>query len=55
MGTQHSVYINDRELDLWRRAQDHARRHRLAMNALIMTALEAYLEQHDQPEPRRKR
>jgi hypothetical protein len=43
MGKQVSVYVRDEDLDLWERAERYARKRRLAVSALIMTALEHYL------------
>jgi hypothetical protein len=44
MGMTKAVYVRDEDLDLWDRAERYARARRLAMSALIMTALERYLE-----------
>lgn len=46
MGKQVSVYIRDEDLELWERAEAHARRHRMPMSGLVMTALEEYLARH---------
>lgn len=50
MGKQVSVYIRDEDLALWERAEVHARRHRMPVSGLVMTALEEYLARHD-PKP----
>jgi hypothetical protein len=43
VGRQVSVYIRASDLELWRRAEEYAREHRLAVSALVMLALERYL------------
>jgi predicted transcriptional regulator len=47
MGTQRTVYVRESDIPLWRRAEEFAKVRRLAMSALIMTALEDYLDRHD--------
>jgi post-segregation antitoxin (ccd killing protein) len=42
-----NIYVRDADLALWERAERYARERRLTMSALIMTALEAYLRDHD--------
>lgn len=50
-----SVYIRAADLPLWERAEDYARRNRLAVSALVLAALETYLAEHDPPaRPRRR-
>ena len=44
MGHQVSVYVRDDDLDVWERAERYAKARRLSMSALIMTALEWYLD-----------
>lgn len=44
---QKAVYVRDEDLDLWQRAEAYAKARRLPMSALVMTALEAYLADHD--------
>lgn len=54
MGKQVSVYVRDEDLALWERAEAHARRHRMPVSGLVMTALEEYLARHsasDSPRP----
>jgi hypothetical protein len=43
MGRQVSVYVREQDLALWERAERYARERRLAMSALVLTALERYL------------
>jgi hypothetical protein len=50
MGKQVSVYVREDDLPLWERAERFARSRRLAISALVLTALEAYLAEHD-PRP----
>lgn len=47
MGKQVSVYIRDEDLDLWRRVEEYARRHRMPVSGLVLTALEQYLESQE--------
>jgi hypothetical protein len=49
MGRQVSVYVRDEEIPLWERAEGHARKHRMAMSALVMAALERYLDDECPP------
>ena len=44
VGRQVSVYVRDADSELWARAERYARRRRLPMSALVMAALEAYLD-----------
>lgn len=48
MGMAKAVYVRDDDVDLWARAERYAKVRRLTMSALVLTALERYLE--DQPE-----
>lgn len=41
--------MRSEDRQLWKQAEEHARRRRLSMSALVMTALEAYLAEHDKP------
>jgi hypothetical protein len=54
MGKQVSVYVRDDDLELWERAEKYARKHRMPVSGLIMAALEAYLSDQGQPEPKSK-
>jgi hypothetical protein len=47
-----NVYVRDADLALWARAEQFARDRRLTMSALIMTALEVYLAERDEPPAR---
>ena len=47
MGKQVSVYVRDEDVELWERAERFAKARRLPMSALVMTALESYLAEHD--------
>lgn len=47
MGKQVSVYVRDDDLALWERAEEHARKRRMPVSGLILTALEEYLTRHD--------
>lgn len=47
MGKQVSVYVRDEDLPLWERAEEHARRRRMPVSGLVMTALEEYLARHE--------
>lgn len=49
-GGQVSVYVRAEDRPLWERAEEHARKRRLSMSALVMTALEEYLERHETAE-----
>lgn len=44
MGEARSIYVRDADRSLWERAEAYARARRLTMSALIMNALQAYLE-----------
>lgn len=44
MGIQKGIYVKDDDIDLWERAEAYARARRITMSALIMNALERYLE-----------
>lgn len=44
MGKQVSVYVRNEDLAVWDRAERYAKARRLSMSALIMTALEKYLD-----------
>jgi hypothetical protein len=50
MGYAKAVYIRDEEVELWERAEKYAKARRLTMSALILTALEQYL--NDEQETR---
>jgi post-segregation antitoxin (ccd killing protein) len=52
-GEQKTIYVRASDVDLWRRAESYARARRLTMSALIMTALEAYLDQQQGASDRR--
>jgi hypothetical protein len=45
MGLAKSLYVRDEDLDLWEQAERYARTRRLSMSALVMTALERYLDE----------
>jgi hypothetical protein len=49
MGLHKAVYVRDQDVVLWERAERYARERRLAMSALVLTALEEYLAEHDPP------
>jgi hypothetical protein len=53
-GEQKAIYVRASDLELWRRAEAYARARRLTMSALIMTALEAYLDQEEDASERRR-
>jgi hypothetical protein len=40
-----TIYVRVEDQDLWQRAEAYAKAGRLSMSALIMTALEKYLNQ----------
>ena len=44
VGTTKAIYVRDSDADLWARAEDFAKARRLPMSALIMNALERYLD-----------
>lgn len=52
-GEQKAIYVRASDLELWRRAESYARARRLTMSALIMSALEAYLDQDEDAPDRR--
>jgi len=52
MGKQISVYVRDDDLALWERAEAYARRKRMPMSGLIMSALEEFLARHDEQDER---
>lgn len=54
VGKQVSVYIREEDLDLWRRAEQYARRHRMPVSGLVLTALEWFLDEREQEEARRR-
>jgi hypothetical protein len=39
---QFAVYIRGADKELWRRAEDYARRRRMPVSGLVMTAIEAH-------------
>jgi hypothetical protein len=39
-----TIYVRQDDMRVWQRAEAYAKERRLSMSALIMTALEAYLE-----------
>jgi len=39
-----NIYVRDADLDLWHRAESYASARRLTMSALIMNALQSYLD-----------
>jgi hypothetical protein len=39
-----TIYVRQDDMRVWQRAGAYAKERRLSMSALIMTALEAYLE-----------
>lgn len=47
-----SIYVREEDAELWARAEAYARARRLPMSALIMSALEAYLERPDRGDER---
>lgn len=44
MGKQVSVYIRESDAEVWQRAERYAKARRIPMSALVMTALERFLE-----------
>lgn len=48
-GGQVSIYVRAEDRLLWERAEEYARKRRLSTSGLVMTALEAYLAQHEDP------
>lgn len=44
-----TIFVRDEDMELWERATQFASAHRWSMSALIMTALEAYIEQGAKP------
>lgn len=44
VGKQVSVYVRDEDLALWKRAEAYARRNRMPVSGLVMTALEDFLD-----------
>lgn len=52
MGKQVSVYVRTDDEPLWERAEAYARGRRLTMSALIMNALQAYLDRPVQDDGR---
>lgn len=53
-GKRVSIYVSERDLDLWARAEQHAWQHRIAVSALVMAAIEEHLarveRQQEQPD-----
>ena len=45
MGITKAIYVRDADADLWARADAYAKARRLPMSALIMNALERYLDE----------
>jgi hypothetical protein len=41
-----TIYVRVEDQDLWDRAEQYANARRLTMSALIMTALEKFLDDH---------
>ena len=56
MGKQVSIYIRDEDLSLWERVEEYARRHRMPVSGLVMTAVEGYLADHteDDTSPKKR-
>lgn len=52
MGMQKGIYVKDDDVALWERAEVYARARRLTMSALIMNALQAYLDRPPDDSPR---
>lgn len=46
-GKQVSVYVRAEDMEVWQRAERHAKARRLTMSALVMTALERYLADNE--------
>lgn len=46
MGKQVSVYIRAEDLQLWERAERHARERRMPVSGLVLTAIQEYLDRH---------
>lgn len=44
VGKQVSIYVRDEDLALWKRAEAYARRNRMPVSGLVMTALEDFLD-----------
>ena len=44
MGLAKNIWVRDRDVRLWERAERYAEARRLTMSALIMNALQAYLD-----------
>ena len=49
MGRSVNLYVRDADLELWERVEDHARRRRMPVSGLVLSALEEYLARHGQP------
>jgi hypothetical protein len=48
VGRQVSIYVRAEDLELWRRAEAHARERRMPASGLVMLALERYLDAEDE-------
>lgn len=53
MGQQKGIYVKDADVPLWQRAEAYARSRRLTMSALLMNALQEYLDRHREADERR--
>lgn len=49
MGKATAVYVKDSDMQLWERAEEYARKHRMPMSGLVMLALERFLDEQDPP------
>jgi hypothetical protein len=47
------IYVREEDAALWQRAEAYAKARRLPMSALIMNALERYLEDNSEPPAQR--
>lgn len=43
-----TLYVRESDLDLWRRAERYAQERRMTVSALVLSALEHYLDESTQ-------
>lgn len=44
---KHTIYVSQRDAELWQRAEAYAHAHRMPLSQLVMAALERYLADED--------
>lgn len=47
MGAAKAIYVRDDDLELWARLEDYAKARRMTVSAVVLTAVEQYLQRED--------